>query len=146
MRNKVYVSLPITGLKIAEVKARAIRIKQKLIQAEFIVKTPFDVVPFEISAKINQLEVIQEETGKSYSKELDLLWLDAMKYCLDEVAASKFIYLHTGFEKSYGCKIELLTALKFKLNILRPEQLQSTKGIDLLNYETKNYDKYETIY
>lgn len=94
---KIYVSLPITGHHIDEVKLRAEEIKESILaeSPDSEVITPFDVCP---------------ETDKPYSyymgRDIEVL------LCCDT------IYLADGWENSKGCRLERAAADIYGIEVL----------------------------
>ena len=95
----LYISIPITGHPIEEVKGRANELKEKLSVDGWEVVTPFDVVPDEEIAHIPNTE---EKYAYCMGKDIEkLLLCDA-------------VFFANGYVHSKGCMIEKQAAAEFK--------------------------------
>lgn len=101
--KKLYISIPITGHPIEEVKARANELKEILSVEGWVVVTPFDVVPDEEIAHIpNTVEKYAYCMGKDIEK---ILLCDA-------------VFMTEGYINSKGCKLELQAALIYRKTVI----------------------------
>lgn len=103
---KIYVSLPITGHDIEEVKERAATIKQLLSTEENEVITPFDVCP------------VQNQSYPGYvGRDIEaLLQCDA-------------IFLANDWGNSRGCTLEYTAAVIYGKHIFTSVILRDSKTI-----------------
>lgn len=123
--KKLYISIPITGHPIEDVKARAYELKEMLSVEGWEVITPFDVVPDEEIAHIPNTE---EKYAYCMGKDIEALLLcDA-------------VFFANGYVRSKGCMIEEQAAVVFK-----KIKLYEFSGLDfcigILKEEGKNRSK-----
>lgn len=90
-RQKIYISLPISGLDIQKAREKADLIKAKLSREGYEVVSPFEVCP-----------------GK------DPKYEDYICYDLLAMLGCDAIYFCKGWEESCGCNIERDVAMRFK--------------------------------
>lgn len=92
--NKVYISIPITGLDYDTQVAKANKAKKELESKGYKVITPFEICP---------------EKGKS-----DAFY---MGKCIESLLQHDEIYVLKGWEHSKGCKVEICTAEIYGLTV-----------------------------
>ena len=97
---KVYVSLPISGLPLDEVKAKAESIKAELIEQGHEVITPFDVV---------------DEPKGNTEKER---YAFCMGRDIEELLKCDAVFLADGHEDSKGCELEFMAAVIYGLKVM----------------------------
>lgn len=85
MKTKIYVSIPITGRDLEEVKAELAEVKTKFEQFDVDVVTPLDMPDWKP----------------------DQTWEWYMVRCLDMMAGCNAIYMCDGWKQSAGCRLEL---------------------------------------
>lgn len=93
--TRVYISLPITGRKLAQVKNRANVIKQLFSTLYIDAITPFDVAP---------------EPDKPYSY--------YMGKCIEALIDCDAVYFVNDWETSRGCRCEHATAKIYGKSIM----------------------------
>lgn len=93
--KKIYISIPITGHDIEQVKMHAEEAKKKLTAQGYDSITPFDVCP---------------EEGHTYAYYMGRD-IEALLQC-------DAIYMCAGWVSSKGCKAELLTANVYNKEIM----------------------------
>ncbi|MBD5414859.1 MAG: DUF4406 domain-containing protein [Bacteroides sp.] len=103
---KIYLSIPITGYDIEEVKARAELIKRLISSEDNEVITPFDVCP---------------ETDKPYAYYIGRD-IEALLEC-------DAIYMASGWEKSKGCTLEYNVASLYGKHIFTSLMYRNSKTI-----------------
>lgn len=103
---KIYVSLPITGHDLAEVKKRADIIKQFLSSDWNEVVTPFDIC---------------SDTDKTYSY--------YMGRDIEALLDCDAIFMANGWEGSKGCNLEHSAAVIYGKHIFTEMMLRNSKTI-----------------
>lgn len=106
---KIYVSIPITGHDIEQVKARAAIIKQFLSSEWNEVITPFDVCP---------------ETDKPYSY--------YMGRDIEALLECDAIFMADGWKSSKGCHLEYNAAVIYRKHIFTEIMLKNAGKITLI--------------
>lgn len=99
--KKIYISLPITGHDIEEIKARCEHAAGILNKKGFIPVSPFDISP---------------DTDASYSEHMG----NDIRALLD---CDGIIFLD-GWERSKGCRLELAAAIIYSKDIINPNILK----------------------
>lgn len=85
MKQKIYVSIPITGRDLEEVKEELAEVKTKLEQYDVEVVTPLDMPDWKP----------------------DQTWEWYMVRCLAMMNRCQAIYMCDGWKQSAGCRLEL---------------------------------------
>lgn len=99
MKQKLYLSMPISGYEINERIKRANEMKEHLInvfQEQYEIITPFDVSPY--------------DPDKSYG--------DCMKDCIKELITCDAVYFDDEWYSSNGCRVEAEVARSCGLKLL----------------------------
>ena len=117
--KKLYISIPITGHPIEDVKARAYELKEMLSVEGWEVITPFDVVPDE---EIAHIEDPEAKYAYCMGKDIEALLLcDA-------------VFFAVGYIRSKGCILEREAAEVFK-----KFKLYETFGVDFCIEKLKQF-------
>lgn len=103
MSNKIYISLPISGLPIDDVRENAKQAKELLESAGYEAITPFDIVEWD---RIHPLMSDEQKYAHCMGKDIEALMMcDA-------------IYVCNGWENSKGCTAEVLVAETYGKEII----------------------------
>ena len=116
--KKVYISLPISGLKIEEVKQNAEKAAEYLRKAGYEPVSPFDVSPNEDVSYAHHM-------GKDIEA---LLECDAVLFL-------------RGWKYSKGCQLERYAAMIYNKEIIFPWKISEEKEFEAITEES--YDKYD---
>lgn len=103
---KIYLSIPITGHDIEEVKARAAKLKQLLTSSWNEVITPFDVC---------------QEKDKPYSY--------YMGRDIEALLECDAIFMAEGWQNSKGCTLEYNAAMLYTKSVFTEIMLKNSKTI-----------------
>lgn len=103
MKNKIYISLPISGYNLQERKETAMKIELKLRGLGYNTFNPL---------------------GEHWQEGLS--GYEYMKQDLKELLDCNAIFLASGWNRSLGCKLELETAVAIGIDVLFEEQANVT--------------------
>lgn len=105
---KIYISLPITGHDIEEVKDRATNLKKQLTSEWNEIITPFDVC---------------QEKDKPYSY--------YMGRDIEALLECDAIFMAEGWQSSRGCNLEYNAAVLYDKHVFTEIQMKNAKTIQL---------------
>ncbi len=110
-----YIALPISGTDIKVTEARAKQAQYELEKKGYQVKTPFDIVPDELTRVIALKEkallcTSSKEHRSKLETDIRRFWAKAMGYCLEYLVNCNLVYVLEGWSKSKGATLEALTA------------------------------------
>lgn len=108
--KKIYISIPISGLPLAEVKARARQVKTYLMLSKSVTAvTPFDVVP----------------TDKGFEGREEEFYAYCMGRDIEELLKCDAVFMCCGWKHSKGCRAEHAVAEIYGKEIIIESQINS---------------------
>lgn len=109
--KKIYISIPISGLDIEEVKTRAERVKLALMQSRGVkAVTPFDVVGI---------------TEEEYPGNGDEFYAFCMGRDIEELLKCDAVFMCCGWRHSKGCRAEHAVAEIYGKEIIIESQINN---------------------
>ncbi len=105
---KIYISIPISGQNLDEVKKRAVKLKEGLTAPWNEVITPFDVNP---------------DSSRPYS--------EVMGRDIQALLECDAVFFANGWEKSKGCNCEYQTAKIYDKRVFYESDLQNAFKINI---------------
>lgn len=111
MKKKIYISIPISGLPVEEVKKRASELKEALTSGNTEAVTPFDVCP-----DSDVPENYRDNARYAYFMGRDI---EALLNC-------DAVFMSQGWEFSKGCKAEYSVARIYGKEIIEENKISRT--------------------